>query len=460
MVILYVVIALGGPYAEAIIAANDLEQAQGRVFEACRRIVLASPLLRNSARITASTIAFTSTGSTITAIAADAASASGSNPTAVCFDELWAYTSERSRRLWDEVPISPARKVSVRLTTTYAGYSGESELLEALYQRGLRGVQIAPDLYAQKDMLMFWSARRLAPWQSEGWLESMRESERPTAFRRMYLNEFVAGESEFVPLEAWDACVEPMLRPVVSDRNLDVWAGVDASVKHDSTAIVATTFDQRTRQVRLVLHRIFQPSRDNPIDFEFVVERCLLELHRSFRVREVKFDPYQLIGSAQRLTRAGVPMVEFAQSVPNLTEASNNLYELIKAKNLVLYPSAEMRLAVSHTVAFEGARGWRLAKERASHKIDCIVALAQACLGAVRQSGAPGPMTVQTLSLSTPMRVIRGPGVPRRGGPVTFDPRARFNAIAPGEPGYNPEVHGDGGKVVAAEDVRVKRGQL
>ena len=32
--------------------------------------------------------------------------------TSPCFDELWAYTSERSRRLWDELVPPPTRKVA------------------------------------------------------------------------------------------------------------------------------------------------------------------------------------------------------------------------------------------------------------------------------------------------------------------------------------------------------------
>ncbi|MGO8916849.1 MAG: hypothetical protein ACLQJR_13170 [Stellaceae bacterium] len=36
-------------------------------------------------------------------------------------------------------------------------------------------------------------------------------------------------------------------------------------------------------------------------------------------------------------------------------------------------------------MAIETARGWRIAKEKASHKIDVVVALAQAALGAVLQ---------------------------------------------------------------------------
>ena len=42
-----------------------------------------------------------------------------------------------------------------------------------------------------------------------------------------------------------------------------------------------------------------------------------------------------------------------------------------------------MRVAVARCVAIEGTRGWRIAKEKAAHKIDIIVALAQAAHAAV-----------------------------------------------------------------------------
>jgi hypothetical protein len=77
-------------------------------------------------------------------------------------------------------------------------------------------------------------------------------------------------------------------------------------------------------------------------------------------------------------------MVEFAQSVPNLTESSTNLYETIKGRNLTVYSDEEMRLAVSRCVALETPRGWRIAKEKVSHKIDVVVGLAMAALGAVQ----------------------------------------------------------------------------
>lgn len=78
-------------------------------------------------------------------------------------------------------------------------------------------------------------------------------------------------------------------------------------------------------------------------------------------------------------------MEEFPQSQPNLTESSQNLYDLIKGKNLEVYHDKEMKLAINRAVAKETPRGWRITKEKTSHKIDVVVALAFACLAAVQQ---------------------------------------------------------------------------
>ena len=48
------------------------------------------------------------------------------------------------------------------------------------------------------------------------------------------------------------------------------------------------------------------------------------------------------------------------------------------------YPDAAMRLAVSRAIARETPRGWKIAKEKSSHKIDVVVALAMACHAAVQ----------------------------------------------------------------------------
>jgi phage terminase large subunit-like protein len=128
-------------------------------------------------------------------------------------------------------------------------------------------------------------------------------------------------------MDWFDACVDPELRPALFGP-LPVWIGVDASVKRDSTAIVAVTWDEESKRVGLVSHRIFQPTSESSLDFEATIEETLTEMARRFDLREIKFDPFQMQAVAQRLQKRGLPIVEFPQTVLNLTEASTNLYEL------------------------------------------------------------------------------------------------------------------------------------
>jgi phage terminase large subunit-like protein len=387
LIIIVMLLLFGGAYGEAFALANDREQAKGRVFEMIRRIIEASPLLRRETKITESRITFPAFNATITAIASDAASAAGANPTISCFDELWAFSSERSRRLWDEMIPPPTRKIACRLTVTYAGYEGESLLLEELHKRGKALPQVGKDLYAGDGLLMFWSHEPVAPWQDEAWLASMRATLRPSAFSRMVLNEFASSESAFVDLSAWDQCVMPDLLPLRQDADLSVWCGVDASIRRDSTALVLCTYDKQAECVRLIAHKVFTPSAGDPIDFEATIERTILEWDEKFLLRKCLFDPFQLVSVMQRLQRAGVQIEEYAQTIPNLTAATSNLLDLISARQLILYPDQQMRLAVSRAVMIESSRGFRLAKHKAQHRIDSIVALSMAALGAVKGQG-------------------------------------------------------------------------
>jgi phage terminase large subunit-like protein len=76
--------------------------------------------------------------------------------------------------------------------------------------------------------------------------------------------------------------------------------------------------------------------------------------------------------------------MEFSQTNENLTEASSNLFELIKQRNLLMDVDAEVKVAINRAVAVENSRGWRIAKEKTGHRIDVVVALAMAGLRAVR----------------------------------------------------------------------------
>ena len=75
--------------------------------------------------------------------------------------------------------------------------------------------------------------------------------------------------------------------------NLAVWAGVDASVKRDSTGIAACA-DRETQRSGWLTHRIFQPSPREPLYFERTIEGTPLSFRQRFSLRAVYYDPYQM----------------------------------------------------------------------------------------------------------------------------------------------------------------------
>src|SRR5437763_14512183 len=99
-------------------------------------IITHNPELQREAEVQSKNI-YLANGTTITALSGDYAGAAGSNHGFISYDELWAYVSESSTRLWEELTPVPTRKTSVRFISTYAGFEGESELLMNLYKQAV-----------------------------------------------------------------------------------------------------------------------------------------------------------------------------------------------------------------------------------------------------------------------------------------------------------------------------------
>jgi hypothetical protein len=106
-------------------------------------------------------------GTIVTAIPVDYSGEAGANQGLVSHDELWGLVTELQRRLYDELTPVPTRKNSIRLITTYAGFEGESALLEDLYhqifdeQHNVKKEVSQPlgqdfPAYAKGDLFVYW----------------------------------------------------------------------------------------------------------------------------------------------------------------------------------------------------------------------------------------------------------------------------------------------------------------
>jgi phage terminase large subunit-like protein len=377
------------PDNEIKVVANDLEQSVSRVYKVARKAFELNPNLKRSATITAKQIALTN-GTVIDALSCDYAGEAGANQGLTVWDELWGYASENARRLWDELTPVPTRLNSIRFVCTYAGWENESELLWELYKRGLAGKRLYDDLpvYADGDLYMYWDNEPRMPWQTPQYYKKQRANLRTNTYLRLHENRWTSNEDSLFDIQNWDACIDEQHRPLLPAWDIPLSIGVDASVSGDSSAVVATYYDTDKAKIVLALHRKWQPSKREPMDLEETIEKYLLEVWERFRIHVIRYDPYQLHRSAMTLRKKGLPMEEFPQTTGNLTEMGQNLFDLVKHKSIILYPDDDLRRHAQNSMGKETARGWRITKGKASHKVDLIVALAMSALASVETGGA------------------------------------------------------------------------
>jgi phage terminase large subunit-like protein len=384
MIANYFLFAGGEDFGEIILAANSKEQSSWIIFEKLKRSLLMNKDQGRWVKIYDDWIENVHTKTVARVVAPNYKTSSGTNPNLTLFDELWAYEdtdSQNSRKFYDELTTSPIRKEPLTLVVSYAGFD-EDSLLYEIYKRGLEG--------KDKKMFFLWSHENLASWITPEYLNTQRKRLRPNTFLRLHENRWMSGESAFIDMEKWDSCIDPTHRPLLPGKKRQLFLGVDVSVSHDSTAVVAVY--KENERVFLAKSKKWQPSIFNKMDLEETVELYIKELSKEYRIKEVRYDPFQFHRSAMTLSKEGINMVEFPQTTDRLTYMSQNLFDLIQEKRIVLYDDNDMRKHAEKAIAQETPRGWRIVKKKTSHKIDLIIALGMATIAATETlvySGSP-----------------------------------------------------------------------
>lgn len=374
------VLFCGDDYSEVYLLARDKDQASWIVFSKLVKAIEMNKYALMRCKITKDAIEVPSKGSVLRCLPTDI-SCAGLSPDLVVFDELWSYEYESMQRVFEELTTIPTKKNPLILIVTYAGYDDES-LLYRLYKKGME-LKKDPD----PSYFFYWEGENgvpinRMPWQSEKYLKQQEGRLRKNTFLRLHENKWVEDITQFIDIDKFDQCVNKNLSPILPDKKIKIWVGVDASVKGDSTAVVSVT--RRKGKIILANYKKWQPSKEKPIDLEETVEKYLIELSRAFDLQLALYDPYQLHRSAVTLKKKGLFMKELPQTVGNTIDFSQNLYDLIQFGNLLFYPSPEVRRHIKACKAKEMERGYRIIKEKHSEKIDIAIALAMASLGAVR----------------------------------------------------------------------------
>lgn len=407
-----------GRFQEIYCVANDFDQAKNRAFAAASRSVELEPdynvksrSLPRRWRVLDREMYHIPSGSKIKALATDYKGEAGAEPTMTVWTELWGYMSEISLRFWTEMTPTPTRRLSMRWVETYAGFEGESELLEDLYALGKEGHQLNAyelgDLSAFKEapnwdslvpcwvnesanLFMYWDegeiARRM-PWQTADYYAEQERTLPPNQFRRLHFNEWASSESEAIPMAWWDACEDPISFPVGSRKPIVV--GVDASVSGDCTAIVAVARHPHNHdEVMEFYTRVWYPPEGGKMDYRLTLTPEIDRLVGDYNVMEVAYDPYQLEHWANEQRDKPKPAWyrAFGQQAERL-EADKQIYDMVRDRLFHHSGNAELRQHVqgaASKIPKEEENKMRFIKKSDRSKIDALVALSMASAECLR----------------------------------------------------------------------------
>lgn len=438
-----------GSHVEVYTMANDLEQARGRIYAAALTSIELDPNYSRKAkgipeqwRIIEREASYLPTHSTMRAVSADYKGEAGSNPVATLWSELWGYTSEASLRLWEELTPVPTRPRSIRYVETYAGYHGESGILNDLEDR-MRDPRNGSRRLTHEDLakvglywpwpeekelplyihevsrtIAYWDsgeAARRMPWQTKEYYDAQRATLRDQAYTRLHENVRVSSVDNFVPVEWWDRLKEPDM-PELGD-NEPVVVGADASVTGDCTGIVAVGRDKRKPGQAVLVRRAkcWYPSKGHPLDYSTTLEPTLLQwctghIHwpdekcdnfakidalgpckpvKPMNVVQIAYDEYQLHDMMTRFRNAAIAWCKKFGQQADRSIADKQLYDLIKDQNIHHTGDMDLRDHIQNCAAKvpvgDNTR-MRLVKKADNLKIDLAVGTSMAANECLRLS--------------------------------------------------------------------------
>lgn len=373
-------LAWHNPFETVRIVANDLKQADSRTFRAIENAIRLHPDWMNECKINNYEITLLHNNTTIQAVPVDPKGEAGGGDLITCFTELWAYKNVAAKQLWVETALSPLKfGKSIRWCETYAGYDGESPILEQLFEEGVKngtpvdvGIE-GLELTRNKRMLALWNTKARCYWQTPEYYAHEATQYTPNEFSRIHENKWARSTDAFVPAEWWDACEMPypefgMYTPMI--------IAIDAGVDSDLFAMVGLSRVDGVSYVRYV--NAWVPPKNGKIDFTEPL-RELERLALSYNLEGCCFDPYQLHMFSGLVQEKGIVyMREFPQGAKRL-EADKGLYDAIRERRIRHNGNDLLTQHVQNANRESAAENkLRIVKRTADKKIDVCVALSMA----------------------------------------------------------------------------------
>ena len=394
-------------------AASTREQAS-LVMSHARRAVEMTPDLADQIKVYRNALEFKTTGTVYKAIAAEAYSSEGLSASLIIADELAAWPS---RDLFDVLSLSMgARRSPLMIAITTAGprvdTTGQDSIAYTLYQLARRRIagevddptlgmawyEADDDAYADETRWHQANPGLLGetPILSFEDLVSAKKRTPEAEYKTKRLNIFTAGAQAWLPAGAWEACADPTL--VLNDGD-EVVVAHDGSFSNDSTAQVVCRISDRALFV--VGHWERPPDGDLswrvPVQ---EVEANMERICRTYKVREVLFDPFRWQRSAEMWQQLGLPVVEFPQTPARMVPATSTFFDAVVNKRLKHNGDPRLARHASNATPYYSRQGLMIRKEarNSNKKIDLIAAalMCHARAGTLSSTSDPRPQPAVT----------------------------------------------------------------
>lgn len=395
--------------AEVYSAATTRDQAR-IVFEDAQGMVRrSSGLKRQGLEVTSHTIYQETSASRMKALARDqGGNLDGLNVHCAIVDELHAH---KVRDVWDVLETATgARRQPLLWAITTAGFNRAGICYEQrAYALKILSGSIKDDEYFG----ICYTLDKDDDWTDEDlWIKAnpnidvsvSRDDIRRKARKAMemaaaqnnfltkHLNVWCNADSSWMDQRAWDDCRENIY--LEEFENCPAWLGVDLASKTD-IASVAILIEKENNLYLFVNNYLNEDAaesgknsqysgwaRDNRLittpgnitDFAYI-ETDIRDLASRLDVQDVAFDPWQASYIMQNLQSDGLNVVEYRQTVQNMSSAMKELEAFVMTKKLKHSGCPVMDWMVSNVVAHVDAKeNIYPRKEFPENKIDGVVA--------------------------------------------------------------------------------------
>ena len=413
---LYCLLADKEPGAEVYSFATTRDQAK-IVFGDAKQMAATNAPLRQQfgLEVLANALYVQKTNSTFQAKSAEGSTLDGLNTHFACIDELHAH---KTRAVYDVVETSLGKRLNSLLwVITTAGFdtSGICYEVRAMVCKVLDGNATDETQFGiifSIDPEDDWTTEEALIKANPNWGVSVRPEmivslqqkaiTLPSAennFKTKHLNVWCNASSAWMSLPAWDKCADLSLSLEDFEAQPCV-IGLDLGAKNDITAkmrvfpiededgkkrfavfgdyylpenaVQKTTNSQYQGWVNEGLLHVTTGAMT---DLNIIEEDIRDDLSR-FDVQAIAYDPWQAIQLASALNNDGAPMVEYRNTVQNLSEPMKTLEALVQDGRIIHNGDSILRWMMANVVARVDAKdNIYPRKERPENKIDGVVAL-------------------------------------------------------------------------------------